>query len=381
MAAVKRGGIYVHVPFCRRKCPYCDFYSMADLSLAPAFLEALEIEIRRSQPGRLVFDSIYIGGGTPSLLSAAEVARILAALFARIRFEQPVEITLEANPGAVGPQELAGLRAAGINRLNIGVQSFQDENLGRLGRIHSADDARRALAQARAAGFDNLGIDLIYGLPGQGLVEWRRDLAEAVGCGPEHIACYMLTLEPGTPLFEAQRAGRFNPAPEERVAELFLATSEFLTEQGYRHYEVSNFARVGQNGARLSRHNSKYWSCHPYLGFGPAAHSFLPPQRFWNHRNLKRYMADLAAGKLPRAGQEELDAAQQMTEFIMLGLRTAEGVDLAEFQQRFGVDFNERCGAAAAELQGRHLLTLRDGRCAATLRGMLYLNTVTAALI
>jgi oxygen-independent coproporphyrinogen III oxidase len=376
--AVTPGGIYVHVPFCRRKCPYCDFYSIADLSLMPAYLQALELEIRRSRPGRLVCDSIYIGGGTPSLLSAAQVGRILAALFAYIRFQEPVEITLEANPGTVGPQELAGFRAAGINRLNIGVQSFQDENLGRLGRIHTADDARRVLAQARAAGFDNLGIDLIYGLPGQGPEEWRQELAEAVRFGLEHIACYMLTLEPGTPLAEAHRAGRFHPAPEERAAELFLATADYLTGQGYRHYEVSNFARTG---AHLSRHNGKYWSCRPYLGFGPAAHSCMPPQRFWNHRSLKRYLADLAAGKSPRAGREELTAAQQMTEFIMLGLRTAEGVDVAEFRKRFGVDFNERFGVAAVALAARRLLTLEGGRCAATLRGMLYLNTVTAELI
>jgi oxygen-independent coproporphyrinogen-3 oxidase len=379
--AVKHGGIYVHVPFCRRKCPYCDFYSIADLSLKPAFLEALELDIRRSRPGPLIFDSIYIGGGTPSLLAPAEVARILAALSAHIRFQEPVEITLEANPGTIGPQDLAGFRAAGINRLNLGVQSFQDENLARLGRIHTAGEARRVIAQAAAAGFDNLGIDLIYGLPGQRLDAWRQDLAEAVRLGPEHIACYMLTLEPGTPLFEAQRAGRFRPAPEERVAELFLATADYLTGRGYRHYEVSNFARTGPSGAWLSRHNCKYWSHHPYLGFGPAAHSFLPPQRLWNHRSLDRYLADLDAGRAPRAGQETLTPAEQLTEFVMLGLRTAEGVDLAEFRQRFGVDFKERFGAAAADLLARKLLTLSGGRCAATLRGMLYLNTVTAALI
>ncbi|MCU0558766.1 MAG: radical SAM family heme chaperone HemW [Desulfobacterales bacterium] len=374
---MNRGGIYVHVPFCRRKCPYCDFYSVTDLGRTPAFLDGLEREVRLTRAGRRVFDSIYLGGGTPSLLAPAEVARILAALFAHLRFEAPVEITLEANPGTLGPQALAGFRAAGVNRLNIGVQSFRDETLARLGRIHSAAEARRALAQARSAGFGNLGIDLMYGLPGQGLAEWRRELAAAVRFGPEHIACYMLTLEPGTPLSDAHRDGRFHPAAEGRVAQLFLATVEFLTGHGYRHYEVSNFARAE---AYLSRHNGTYWSYRPYVGFGPAAHSFLPPRRFWNHRSLERYLADLAADKLPRAGQEKLTPAQQMTEFIMLGLRTTEGVGLAEFQRRFGVDFNERFGAAAAELESRRLLTLRNGRCAATPRGMLCLNSVTAAL-
>ena len=376
-----RGGIYVHVPFCRRKCPYCDFYSTTDLALAPEFLDALEFEIRRCRPDPLIFDSIYIGGGTPSLLSAADLARILAALFARLRLQAPVEVTLEANPGSVGRAGLAAFRAAGVNRLNIGVQSFQDENLERLGRIHTAGDARRVFAQARAAGFDNLGIDLIYGLPGQGRAAWRRELAEAVRLAPEHIACYMLTIEPGTPLAQAQRDGRFQPAPEEQVAGLFLETSQFLTKNGYRHYEVSNFARSGPNGACRSRHNGKYWSYRPYLGFGPAAHSFVPPRRFWNHRSLERYCATLSVGRLPRAGQERLTRSQQMTEFIMLGLRTAEGVGLAEFRQRFGVDFNAVHGAAAADLQARRLLSLSGGRWAATLRGMLYLDTVTAALV
>jgi oxygen-independent coproporphyrinogen-3 oxidase len=377
------GGIYVHIPFCLRKCLYCDFYSTAELSLKPAFLEALITEIAASDPGPLVFDTIYFGGGTPSVLSPPEVARILGALFSRIHFQEPLEITLEANPGTVALESLKGLRSAGVNRLNIGVQSFQDENLARLGRVHSAAQAQEALAAARRAGFGELGLDLIYGLPGQRRQAWLADLGCALAHQPEHLSCYMLTLEPGTPLAERHRLGRFRPAPEARVAELFMATSEFLAGRGYLHYEISNFARCGPAGcrdARVSRHNSKYWSHAPYLGFGPAAHSFLPPKRFWNHRDVTRYVEDLRAGRRPLAGEEVLDREQHMLEAILLGLRTAAGIDVMGFKRRFGVDFIEVFGAAASDLESQGLLSLTTERCAATRRGMLYLDTVTAAL-
>ncbi len=375
------GGIYVHIPFCLRKCAYCDFYSTTDLTLKPALLEALEREIRASAAGGLVCDSIHFGGGTPSLLTPAEAAAILTALSDVLPLKAPVEITLEANPGTLGPAELRGFRAAGVNRLTIGVQSFRDAHLKLLGRIHSAAEACRVIDQARAAGFANLGIDLIYGLPGQTPDAWREDLREAAGRGLEHIACYMLVLEPGTPLCERHRAGRFEPAAEAAVAELFLATCEFLTANGYIHYEVSNFARIDAGGPRYSRHNCKYWSCRPYLGFGPAAHSFLPPKRFWNHRSLTRYMEDLARGQPPRGGAEELSVEQQMTEIVMLGLRTVWGIDLADFRERFGAEAAAALSAAAEELIAGGLLSANGDRLAPTLRGMLYLDSVTAELL
>jgi oxygen-independent coproporphyrinogen III oxidase len=378
------GGIYIHIPFCRRKCAYCDFYSTTDLSLMPAFLEALEREIRGVPPGALSCDSIHFGGGTPSLLAPPETARILCTLAAVVPLRSPVEITLEANPGTLGPAELSAFRAAGVNRLTIGVQSFQDPHLKLLGRIHTAAEARRVIEQARAAGFGNLGIDLIYGLPGQSRDSWRQDLEEAAGRGLEHIACYMLTLEPGTPLSERHRLGGFDPAPEKEVAELFLATEEFLTRSGYTHYEVSNFARcdpAAEGGAWVSRHNCKYWSYAPYLGFGPAAHSFLPPRRFWNHRSLTRYLSDLASGRAPREAAEELSGAQQMTEIVMLGLRTKWGVDLADFRQRFGEEPAAALTAAAEGSIARGLLKVNGSRLAPTLRGLLYLDRVTGDLL
>ena len=378
------GGIYVHVPFCLRKCAYCDFFSIADLSLKPAFLKALSSDISAANPGPLVFDTIYIGGGTPSILEPADVTEIINGLFSKFRFEGSVEVTLEANPGTVDFEKLKGFRSAGVNRLNIGVQSFQEKNLVMLGRMHSAQQAHAALSNARRAGFENVGLDLMYGLPGQALQDWTADVESALAHGPEHIACYMLTVEPATPLAEEQRLGRFQPAPEGDVAELFMATSEFLAARGFLHYEISNFARCGADScdnARVSRHNSKYWTHAPYLGFGPAAHSFLSPKRFWNHRDVQHYVEELRSGRRPVAGEEVLTADQEMMEVIMLGLRTAAGVDLQDFKKRFGVDFMQVHGDAVAGLQSQGLLRVEAGRCAPTLRGMLFLNTVTAALM
>jgi oxygen-independent coproporphyrinogen-3 oxidase len=376
------GGLYIHIPFCVRKCAYCDFYSVSDLNLMPTFLKALSAEIAGADAGPLDFDTIYFGGGTPSILAPAEIEGILDRLNSKFRLAGPLEVTLEANPGTVDAERLKGFRSAGVNRINLGVQSFREENLRLLGRIHSAGQAHDAVAAARRAGFEDLGLDLIYGLPGQSLGAWMADLESALACDPEHLACYMLSVEPGTPLAADELAGRFRPAPEKDTAELFLATSERLAGCGYLHYEISNFARGKAAGraARVSRHNSKYWAYAPYLGFGPAAHSFRPPRRFWNHRDVRRYIAALQAGRRPPGGEEVLSADQQMLEVVMLGLRTSAGIDRADFKARFGRDFNEICGAAAEELAARGLLTLENGRCAPTRQGMLFLNTVVAAL-
>jgi oxygen-independent coproporphyrinogen-3 oxidase len=377
------GGIYIHVPFCLRRCNYCDFYSVTDLSLKPAFLLALSSEISAANPEPLAFDTIYIGGGTPSLLEPQEVKTIIEGLFSKFRFEQPVEVTLEVNPGTVDFEKLQGFRSAGVNRLNIGVQSFQKKNLEVLGRIHSAGQAHTALVDARRVGFAAVGLDLMYGLPGQTLQGWSEDLESALAHEPEHIACYMLTVEPATPLAEEQRLGRFLPAPEGAAADLFLATSEFLTTRGFLHYEISNFARCGAGGvaARTSRHNTKYWAHAAYLGFGPAAHSFLPPKRFWNHQDVKSYVEAVKRVGRAISGEETLTREQEMMELTMLGLRTTAGIDLQDFKGRFGADFMQMHGDAVAELQSQRLLRLEDGRCAPTLRGMLYINTITAALI
>jgi oxygen-independent coproporphyrinogen-3 oxidase len=376
------GGLYVHIPFCIHKCDYCDFYSISDLSLKTEFLRALRTEIAAAEPEQLVFDTIYFGGGTPSILDPADVEGILDGIGSTFRLAGPVEVTLEANPGTVDAEGLKRFRKAGVTRLNLGVQSFQEENLRCLGRIHSAGQAREAVAAAHRAGFEEVGLDLIYALPGQTRADWAAELESALAFEPQHIAAYMLTVESGTPLDEARRCGRFRPAAEETAAELFLATSEMLSGRGYRHYEISNFARCAAGGRdpRISRHNSKYWNHAPYLGFGPAAHSFLPPRRFWNHRDVRRYIDDVRAGRRPLAGAETLSVEQQMLEAVLLGMRTAAGIDLDGFKSRFGRDFQRLCGPAAQNLAGCGLLTLDTGRCAPTRQGMLYLNSVVAAL-
>jgi oxygen-independent coproporphyrinogen III oxidase len=377
-------GIYVHVPFCVRKCAYCDFYSITDLGLKSAFLAALRAEIAATAAGGLVFDTIHIGGGTPSTLEPGEVEAILALLSSRFRFEAPVEITLEANPGTVDRDRLKGFRAAGVNRLTIGVQSFDPANLEFLGRIHTAAEAERAVEDARAAGFDEIGLDLIYGLPGQRSAAWAADLERALAHTPEHLSCYMLTIEPGTPFGRLRDAGRLRPVADDQVARLFTQTSELLTGRGFLHYEIANFARCagsGCTGARVSRHNSKYWAYAPYLGFGPAAHSFIPPRRFWNHGNLGRYVEAVRAGEATIEGEEVLTAGQQMTETVMLGLRTAAGVDLVEFACRFGESAARACADAAAPFVVQGLLTCDRARCAPTRRGMLVHNTIVAEIV
>ena len=377
-ASAYPGGIYIHVPFCIRKCAYCDFYSTADLSLKDAFVAAVEQEIRRAGPSSMTFDTLYIGGGTPSVLSADQIARMVAAVRQTFGLAAEAEITIEANPGTIGAADLDRYQKAGIGRINLGIQSFNDENLKFLGRIHSARAAEKVLREARQCGFEKIGLDLIFGLPGQGQAAWLADLDRAVGHRPEHLSCYMLTYESGTPLDRARQKGLIRPLSDDRVAELFETTMAFLADHGYQQYEISNFAR---SVAARSRHNLKYWHFAPYLGFGPAAHSFVDPRRWWNHSDVWRYLERIARGRSPVAAGETLDRDQQMIEALYLGLRTTAGIDLAGFADRFGTDFTAIFGKLTGELAGRGLLRLADGRCALTRPGMLLLDSIVGLFV
>lgn len=374
------GGIYIHIPFCVRKCAYCDFYSNAGLPRIPAFLDALCREIRQTEaPPGLDFDTIYLGGGTPSLLSPDQVGRILDAIRGRFVVCPDAEITLEANPGTVTPGTLRGFRRAGVNRIHIGVQSFSEAGLRFLGRIHSGDEARLSVRWAREAGFDNIGLDLIYGLPDQTEADWTADMEAAVALAPHHLSSYMLTYEPGTPLARRKEKGRFRPLPEDRVGRLFLATVRFLGEKGYAPYEVSNFAVSPE---KRSRHNRKYWSSAPYLGFGPSAHAFLPPERRWNAPTLEEYLTLLATGKPAVVGREVLSYGQQIIEAVYLGLRQNEGIRISAFEERFGLGFEETFGTVLSELRKNGWMkTDAPGRCALTPPGMLFLDGITAMLV
>jgi putative oxygen-independent coproporphyrinogen III oxidase len=371
-------GLYIHIPFCRRKCPYCDFTSTTDLDRITAFCDSLQREMELTAGAWPLFDSVYIGGGTPSVLAPEAVGAILESARRMFAIDAGAEVTIEVNPGTLAAGALKYYRECGVNRVNIGVQSFQEAHLEFLGRIHSAADSREALAAAGRAGFAGIGLDLIYGLPGQGRGDWLADLQTAVGFRPDHISCYMLTCEPGTPLAADFARGRFQSAGEETVRDLFAAADTFLAGQGYRHYEISNWAC---SDSSRSRHNRKYWTFAPYLGLGPAAHSFFNPHRRWNTADVDDYIRQLASGRLPVAGSETLSRAQKMIEAVFLGLRTAEGIPIGDFERRFGVGFDGLFAEEIERFRARGLVVVGNGHCRLTVDGMLLLDAIAAALV
>ncbi len=379
----KPAGLYVHIPFCLKKCRYCDFYSTTDLSQTDRFTVALKLEMQMNSQRPLAFDSVYIGGGTPSLLAPEAIGEIIETAGQCFRMAADTEITLEINPGTVTLDDLYEYRNLGVNRLNIGIQSFDDRNLEFLGRIHSARDARLCVEWARRAGFDNIGLDLIFGLPGQNKANWLKDLRQSQYLEPEHLSCYMLTCEPGTPLEKDLKTGCIRWASEDVMFGLFNTTIEFLTSRKFFHYEVSNFARMAgpDHKPRTSRHNLKYWSFAPYIGLGPSAHSFIEPERFWNHRSVARYLRQIEAGTSAIAEKERLTPDQIMIEAIYLGLRTAWGINLTEFHARTGLHFTHAFDKTIAELKSRGMIEMKDGHCTLTRKGLLVIDSIASMFI
>jgi len=378
-------GLYIHIPFCVKKCSYCDFYSITDRSLHPAFMDALISEMRMTRDPNLTFDTLYMGGGTPSVLDAKTIAKIIETARQSYEILPHAEITLEVNPGTVSLKQFEEYRFSGVNRINIGVQSFDPVNLQFLGRIHSGRDAHAALTWAQKAGFENLGLDLIYGIPNQTKKMWLKDLKLAIEFEPRHLSCYMLSFEPGTPLYNDLQEDRLKPLAESQVCELFETTLEFLSDHGYVQYEISNFAHKSINSFGLksaecnrSRHNMKYWNFIPYIGLGPSAHSFLEPKRYWNCADVKKYIQDLDAGKLPRAGEERLSMEQLMIEAIYLGLRQTKGILIDVFDKKFGVTFKTMFKDTIDVLESKGLIEISQNRCALTSGGMLYLDSIAA---
>jgi oxygen-independent coproporphyrinogen-3 oxidase len=371
-------GIYVHIPFCVRKCPYCDFYSLADRSLQHAYLDALYHEIRLTGDTSHRFDTLYIGGGTPSLFEAGQIASIVERLDKAFTISSDPEVTLEINPGTVDAEKLKAYRAAGVNRLSIGVQSFQDQMLDALGRVHDAKASEDAVLLAQDAGFSNIGLDLIFGIPGQTRTFWETDLTRAISHAPDHLSCYMLTYETETPLSRAVESGHVTPLSDLRMADMMETAVRFLTQSGYVHYEISNYAGTPE---KVSRHNSKYWSFVPYIGLGPSAHSFFPPVRRWNHDDIRLYLKDLNAGKLPFAGQETLTRQQQMLEAVYLGLRIVAGIDIQDFDSRFGVDFKRLLRDVLSALSAEQMIILTENRCCLTRKGLLFHEGVVKRMV
>jgi oxygen-independent coproporphyrinogen-3 oxidase len=363
-------GLYIHIPFCIKKCAYCAFYSLADLTLIPDFLAALRREMSLTKNFNRDYDTVYIGGGTPSVLAAADLERLIGDIRTAFAITSDAEITLEANPGDITAGLLTTLRSAGVNRLNIGCQSFDDDTLTFLGRRHQARQAIEAIRMAREAGFENLGIDLIYGLPsppGDAFAIWFATLRTTLSFHPEHLSCYQLTVEVDTHLADLRRKREISLPDLDLQARYFFRTAEILEEAGYRHYEVSNFAL----GDRFhSRHNNKYWNHTPYLGLGPAAHSFDGRQRRWNHRSVAAYLKDLAAGKLPVADSEFLNDEQLRLEALFLGFRTRRGIHLEDFKRRYGQDLLAEKGEILRKLMEGSLVEIRDGFLTPTRVGM-----------
>ncbi|WP_319524745.1 radical SAM family heme chaperone HemW [uncultured Desulfosarcina sp.] len=376
-------GIYIHVPFCRAKCPYCDFYSVTDLNRIDAFVKALPTEMEIQRHRISLADTVYFGGGTPSLLSASQIERILAAVHDRFAVTADAEVTLEVNPGTVDRQDLDAFRRSGVNRLNIGLQSTDDRTLSFLGRIHTADAGISTYRHARDAGFDNVGLDLIYAVPGQTRKAWETEMAKAVELAPEHLSCYTLTVEAGTPLARRVAAGQVRPLGESIAGDLFSATADFLEAHGYRQYEISNYARVceGRHLDLRSRHNRKYWNFNDYMGFGPAAHSLEGSTRRWNCRTLDDYLAALQQGASPEAGRETLTMDQQILEAVYLGLRQTDGIDTARFASRFQSDFHDLFGKQVAQLAAEGLIDASAEQVRLTRQGMRFLESVVQRML
>ena len=375
--------LYLHIPFCQRKCRYCDFPSVDDFPCAlDDYVAALarELALRAATlPGPVAATTLYLGGGTPSLLTPTQVARLLTA--ARQHYHlAAAEITLEVNPGTVTAASLAGYRDAGVNRLSIGVQALDDRMLAKLGRIHTADEARAAVALARGAGFANLGLDLIHGLPGQTLAQWRATLAAVIELAPEHVSAYGLTVEEGTPFAALQEQGELVLPDEETAGRMVEVTGELLTAAGYEQYEIANFARPGFR----SQHNQVYWQRTSYLGFGPGAHSFLAApgwgERWRSPADIPGYLAAINAGQLPEADRQALDRDDAASETMFLGLRRLDGVDEAAFAARFG-DRIEAVFPAATRLLALGMLERSAGRLRLTRAALPIANQVFAAFV
>ncbi|MEW8959776.1 MAG: radical SAM family heme chaperone HemW [Moorella sp. (in: firmicutes)] len=372
----KASHVYIHIPFCIRKCHYCDFVSYPGQAPEVMFAYCLDLEREMAlvagkwQPGPVA--TVYIGGGTPTLLPAPQLGRLLEALEHFFGLEPGAEVTVEANPGTVDVRKLKILKAAGVNRLSLGVQSLDDDLLAAMGRIHRRRDVYEALDQARRAGFRNINVDLIFGLPGQTLKAWKATLKEIVSLEPEHVSCYCLQVEEDTPWGRQAAAGVLSLPGEDMELAMYREAREFLAAAGYEQYEISNFARPGYR----CRHNIAYWLNLPYLGLGAAAASHWQGRRWQNCRDLQEYHHALACGRLPREEMEILTPRQMMAETMFMGLRLIEGVDLEDFQRRFGVDAREVYGR---ELEGLHrtgLLEEREGRLKLTEKGLTLANEV-----
>ncbi|MDX9870838.1 MAG: radical SAM family heme chaperone HemW [Clostridia bacterium] len=376
-------GIYVHIPFCVRKCPYCDFTSYvvpadetARLAEQERYVRLLLEEAALYQwdkgPVPLSHESLYLGGGTPTCLAGGQLFHLLQSLQQMFVFLPDAEITAEANPGTVDREKLERLKEGGVNRLSIGIQSFSVGELQALGRIHSPQDVSLACRLARQAGFTNISLDLMYGLPGQTIKDWKKNLQAAVALSPEHLSLYQLHIEEGTPFFMRRQKGELQEAAEETARRMVEETIEYLTRQGYHHYEISNFAQPG----RMSRHNTLYWQNREYIGLGAGASGYLQGVRYTNEADLAVYADKVSQGRRPTAGEEAIDQRLAMAEQMFLGLRLLEGVNKEIFRQKFGQSLESVYGETLQKLYADGLLEKTPAQVKLTKKGLFLANVV-----
>ena len=374
----EQAGLYIHIPFCSAICPYCDFaVVVGNADKRRRYVDTLRREVAICKDFGHTFDTIYLGGGTPSLLVAEDLESLLSEVVEVLDCTESARIFLEANPEDVNETDVGLWRQLGIATLSLGVQSFDSAELTFLGRRHSPEHARRSVELALEAGFESVSVDLIYGLPSQTSESWRRSLELAVELGPHHLSCYELEIHERTTFGKKLARGELQELSGDDQADLFLETHRFLNDAGFAGYEVSNFARGDEH---RSRHNRKYWYHTPYLGLGVSAHSFDGETRFWNERPLARYEAKVRAGEAPRAGEEKLAPGQRALEAVMLGLRTYAGLDLERLQRGYGVSLIERNGALI-ERWCRDGLMESDGKSLRpTLRGLAVADALASSL-
>lgn len=374
-------GIYIHIPFCRSRCSYCDFSTgIYSVDAASRYVTSLcqEVASYTEASERVVVDTIYFGGGTPSLLSADQLGQILDLVYRRFNVAEGCESTLEMNPGTVNPKTLEEFRRLGINRASFGAQTFNDHELARLGRSHTSDQTRETFRQLRKSGFDNVSLDLIAGLPGQTLEQWTNNVDEALAMRPEHLSFYLLEVHEGTPLANHIRIGLQPKPDEELAAEMYELMLDHAIEAGYQHYEISNLCLPGHE----SRHNTKYWTGAPYYGFGCSAHSYDGLARRWsNERDANSYVEMIEVGRSPVVERRELNEEDQRAEAVFLGLRMMDGYSVRDHETRFGANLIDQHREELSRFSEAGLIELKNDVLKLTRSGALLSNEVFAAFV
>lgn len=370
-------GLYIHIPYCRQKCHYCNFYSLASRKYRELLPEALqqEMHLQKDYLTGETLQTIYIGGGTPTVYPPQVIAEIIEAAQQQFNIETLAEITIEANPDDLLPEYLQQLRQSPVNRLSIGIQSFHDDDLHYLNRNHSAANTHQAIRSSLAAGFDNLSLDLIYGIPKLTNKKWSENIKTVLDYHIPHISAYALTVEPGTPLDKLISRRKLPPVEEQQAADQFMILIEMMTAAGYEHYEISNFSKPGQ----YARHNTSYWQGISYLGIGPSAHSFDGRSRQWNVSNLEAWLQGIRS-LTPAFEREMLSPTQQLNEYVMTSLRTMWGTDLQHIQSLFGAGFRQMVLQQAAPFQKQGLVFINEKIITLTQRGKLFADGIAAEL-